>query len=87
MKAKQLPVVVDVVMWNGKNLQELKALADGNADRKHITLGADRKVAVLHSYYGISMAFIGDYVLKNPAGEIQICKADAFRRTYASHDS
>lgn len=85
-KFRKKPVVIDAILWNGKNFMEVKAFAglavkmeEMSSGGKAIvvtTLETERELNTVHA------AAVGDYIIKGIKGEFYPCKPDIFEETY-----
>lgn len=84
MKLKQLPVTVEAAKWDGKNISELQSLTIGSPTNKRVSLGPCKKVVILHTVYGNSMIYIGDFLVKDPSGDVQVCNRELAPKLYGA---
>lgn len=87
-KFRKKPVVVDVVEYNGLNVEEIKSFV---GDKCEIEIhdgawkaGAGPVVAevIIHTLEGDMHVSKGDYIIKGVQGEFYPCKPDIFHETY-----
>lgn len=77
MKYRKLPVVIDAMLYDGKNINEvMDFLGLKNASRD---FGNGLHI---HTLEGTHHASIGDYIIKGVKGEFYPCKPDIFNATY-----
>ena len=88
---KKKPVAVEVFIFNKdaevmapkwflKAVQNEKIFIDRMLeDERSVVYGC-----TIHSQYGKLRAYIGDYILKGPSGEIWPCKKKMFKKLYES---
>ncbi|WP_202988175.1 hypothetical protein [Pseudomonas typographi] len=90
-KFSKKPVVIDAVLWTGKNLQEVIAFIDGPPDVRSTHAGEkwedyERIVAAhglkIYTLEGKMSASVGDWIIKGVKGELYPCKPDIFEMTY-----
>ena len=90
MKYRKKPVVIEAVLWTGKNHREIWNFLTGKED-EYIRTDADTfyidhsKVEgglVINTLEGEHIASIGDYIIKGVNGEFYPCKPDIFEKTY-----
>lgn len=86
---KKKPVAVEVFIFNKeaevmapkwflKAVQNEKIFIDRRLeDERSVVYGC-----TIHSQYGKLRAYIGDYILKGPSGEIWPCKKKMFKKLY-----
>jgi hypothetical protein len=89
-KYRKLPIVIDALIWNGKNHRSMfNFLGGSNSD--HISTSGENfyidhgKVEgglMLKTLEGEHKASVGDYVIKGISGEFYPCKPDIFKATY-----
>ena len=77
-KYRKKPVIVEVVIWTGNNIDEVKELAK-NAVEHIIFVDNNLYIETLEGNMNVS---IGDYIIKGIAGEFYPCKPDIFKETY-----
>lgn len=93
-KYRKKPVVIEAVLWNGKNLKEIidfTGLHESAAKKwnlqDHDNWEKYEKIVEteglkIFTLEGPLMASIGDYIIKGVAGEFYPCKPDIFEKTY-----
>lgn len=64
---KKKPVAVEVFIFIDRRLEDERSVVYG---------------CTIHSQYGKLRAYIGDYILKGPSGEIWPCKKKMFKKLY-----
>lgn len=79
MKFRKKPVVIEAVLWTGKNVTEI---SDFIKDPKDFTLEDFDRVVVIHTLEGKMTAQPGDWIIKGVKGEFYPCKPDIFDATY-----
>lgn len=75
MKYKKKPVVIDAVLFNGKNWAEIECFVPCG---KYNDDGSFQ-IQTLEGEYKCS---IGDWIIKGVNGEFYPCKPDIFEKTY-----
>jgi hypothetical protein len=87
MKYRKKPVVIEAVVWNGKNFDEVMDFMQEfhgskfnyeNAEEYAIKSGE----LSIRTLEGIHTASPGDYIIKGVKGEFYPCKPDIFAMTY-----
>ena len=77
MKFRKKPVVIDAVMWTGKNIDSICTFMGNrniNWDSVH---GLN-----IHTLEGNMHASEGDWIIRGVSGEYYPCKPDIFDKTY-----
>jgi|WetSurMetagenome_2_1015567.scaffolds.fasta_scaffold1323416_2 hypothetical protein len=91
MKYRKRPIVIEAIVWNGKNLDEIITFCEGNAKYEGMSSGGGSIVIeTLESNKNISTrhaASIGDYIIKGIQGEFYPCKPDIFELTYEKYEN
>lgn len=92
MKYRKKPVVIEAIIWSGKNHREMfNFLTNNTMTDKPISPCEDSfyidhsKVVgglVIRTLRGERLANIGDYIIKGVNGEFYPCKPDIFEKTY-----
>lgn len=89
MKYQRKPAVVEAFRfsadvevvapdWFMKEIQKEKVIID-----RSLVDGAVRVYGcTLHTRYGRARAIVGDYIIREPSGEIRPCKESHFKREY-----
>lgn len=85
-KYRKKPVVIEAVLWSGKNTDEVKEFTQGKARYRewfqHNESGVDKDKLEIATLEGVITASIGDYIIKGVQGEFYPCKPDIFEATY-----
>lgn len=85
MRFRKKPVEVEAIVWNGHNVDEIKAFCNG-AERFETTdkdvNGNTNYFLYIHTLEGKMYSSIGDYIIKGVNGEFYPCKPDIFEKTY-----
>ena len=76
-KFRKKPVVIDAVQWKGGNIGEAEGFLEGNVDRVNVL-----EPIRIKTLEGITVANVGDYLIKGIQGEFYACKPDIFEQTY-----
>lgn len=90
MKYRKKPVVIEAIIWDGKNLEEVMKFLNSEFRYEPLTeyvtqkftystMGNDLRIVTLE---GLMKASIGDYIIKGVNGEYYPCKPDIFEKTY-----
>jgi len=87
MKFIKMPVEIDAVEWNGRNLLDVIRFTGQNAsalsykweDYEDLVSRDGLKIFTLE---GVMKASIGDWIIKGVNGEHYPCKPDIFAKTY-----
>lgn len=91
---RKKPVVIEAVLWTGKNHREMWNFLTGKVD-EYMTayedtfyIDHDKVVGglIIRTRAGEQAANIGDYIIKNDAGEFFPCRPDIFEATYERMD-
>ena len=88
VKFRKKPVVVDVVEYNGLNVEEIKSFVGDKCEIEihdgAWNVGAGPVVAevIIHTLEGDMHVSKGDYIIKGVQGEFYPCKPDIFHETY-----
>ena len=80
MKFRKRPVVIDAVIWTGKNISEISKFMGGSI---HYMKNDDLFIGTLE---GDHKANIGDWIIKGVKGEFYPCKPEIFIKTYERAD-
>lgn len=93
----KLPVTVEVIQWDGKNLKEVTSFISGKpVDLSEYAAvfaweryeeGILDKGLNINTFEGEMKASIGDYIIKGVNGEFYLCKPDIFNKTYKESNS
>lgn len=78
-KFKKIPVVIEAILWDGKNETHTKIITSFGANR---TERGEDEVLRIETLEGIMRAQKGDWIIKGVKGEIYPCKPDIFAQTY-----
>lgn len=90
-KYRKKPVVIEAVLWNGKNLLEVTRFMSGyfELERAIDRERFDDYISIvendglkINTLEGVMNANIGDYIIKGIQGEFYPCKPDIFEATY-----
>ena len=73
------PVTIEAIQWTGKNLREVIAFTDGQADEA-------RDGLKIYTLEGKMLANVGDWIIRGVKGEYYPCKPDIFEATYSPAD-
>ena len=86
---RKKPVEVDVVLWDGQNVNEVMELVDFDLlpnPNGHVNPGIGHVPALgtldIPTLEGTMVAQPGDYIIKGVAGELYPCKPEIFEATY-----
>ena len=93
MKYRKKPIVIDALLWDGKDHRGMYEFLGGNPannievnnDDFHIDHGLVRGGLVIKTSEGDMVANIGDYIIKEPFDKergFYPCKPDIFKLTY-----
>lgn len=94
MQFRKKPVIISAVRWAGTNLHEvLPFIQDGKEDFSHLPAPKDGAAPgigllpisgelVIPTHSGDQLAEIGDWIIRDIAGEFYPCKPDIFDATY-----
>ena len=75
-KYRKKPVVIDAVLWTGKNDLEVLEFMGTFAQILRT------KEIMIDTLEGTMLASVGDYIIKGVNGEFYPCKPDIFEKTY-----
>jgi len=78
MKYRKKPVIVDAVLWTGKNFAECINFCPPLLSE---TYRGDERLTI-PTLEGKMTAETGDYIIKGIKGEFYPCKPDIFKQTY-----
>ena len=89
MKYRKIPVVIEAIQWNGRNLKEIKDFV-GESLEYEIYDAAWRAGTgtppqthmAIKTLEGEMQVSKGDYIIKGVHGEFYPCKPDIFAKTY-----
>lgn len=93
----KLPVIVEAIQWDGKNLKEVTSFISGKpvdlseyaavfAWERYENIISDKGLTI-NTLEGDMKASIGDYIIKGVNGEFYPCKPDIFNKTYHESNS
>ena len=91
-KFRKKPVVIDAIIWDGKNFDEIShftgdwhghKLAHEDAEEAAIKTGC----LYITTLEGDMKAAKGDFIIKGVNGEFYPCKPDIFEKTYEAVDA
>src|SRR5574344_1575959 len=93
----KLPVTVEAIQWDGKNLKEVTSFISGKpvdlseyaavfAWERYENIISDKGLTI-NTLEGDMKASIGDYIIKGVNGEFYPCKPDIFNKTYQESNS
>ena len=77
-KFRKKPVVIDAVLWTGKNDAEVDAFLGPSSQRR---LGHETEIKI-ETLEGGMIARAGDWIIRGVKGELYPCKPDIFAATY-----
>ena len=77
MKFRKKPVVIDAILWSGKNLEEARSFI-----QSYIFFSEDFSQLMIQTLEGDMWAFSGDWIIKGVNGEFYPCKPDIFPKIY-----
>lgn len=83
MKYIKKPVIIEAVIWTGKNVEEIDAFVKGS-EKMYDFVGDG---LYIHTLEGSMRASVGDYIIKGIKDEFYPCKPDIFKLTYTDADS
>ena len=72
------PIVVEVVLWDGGNVEEVNAFFDDGLDEEFLPDAP----FVIETSDGDVVANVGDWIIRGEDGEFHPCKPDTFEATY-----
>jgi hypothetical protein len=75
-KYRKRPVVVDVVLYDGKNKAEIDAFVG-----RDLVRNPDGSL-IIPTLEGQHIASVGDFIIRGVHGENYPCKPDIFEKTY-----
>ena len=87
MKFRKKPVVIEAVLWTGKNWKEMNDYLPVNGkwwmkDGSLWNMKDQFQPIMLETLEGVMQADIGDWIIKGVKGEFYPCKPDIFKETY-----
>ena len=87
MKFRKKPIVIDAVIWNGKNFDEIMNFINEKHGHKLAYENAEEAAIKSKSIYintleGVMKATESDYIIKGVNGEFYPCKPDIFLKSY-----
>jgi hypothetical protein len=77
MKFRKKPIVIEACVWEGKNLESIKAVMGEDFPGRPLGLAL-----VVPTLEGDVCADPGDWIIKGVKGEFYPCKPDIFVMTY-----
>jgi len=83
-KYRKKPVVIDAILWTGKNFEECSNFITDKNYRRIDRLTGKLRIKTLE---GTMLADVGDYIIKGVKGEFYPCKPDIFEMTYEPADT
>lgn len=86
-KYRKKPVVIEAVLWTGKNLKEVLDFTGRHHSVKDMQWNDLNNMVIteglkIFTLEGKMSANIGDYIIKGVKGEFYPCKPDIFHQTY-----
>lgn len=83
MKYRKKPVVIDAILYNGKNVHEVLCFLNDNIGKTPESMrhNSDNQI-MIKTLEGTMLASVGDYIIKGVNGEYYPCKPDIFEKTY-----
>jgi hypothetical protein len=92
-KYRKLPVVIDALLWGGKNQNEMFNFLTGGMEQNVTLEGETFRIdlvnggcqvgnLIIKTKEGDMRADIGDYIIKGVNGEFYPCKPEIFQKTY-----
>lgn len=87
MKFRKKPVVIEAVLWTGKNLKEVSNFLPVNGkwwmkDGSLLNVKEQFQPIIIETLEGEMQVSIGDWIIKGIKGEFYPCKPDIFKETY-----
>lgn len=79
-KYRKLPVEINAVIWNGRNVAEVDSFLGLDA-LFHFDENGIKQLRI-KTLEGLMDASIGDYIIRGVNGEHYACKPDVFVKTY-----
>lgn len=79
-KYRKLPVEINAVIWNGRNVEEVDSFL-GLDSLFHFDENGIKQLRI-KTLEGLMDASIGDYIIRGVNGEHYACKPDVFVKTY-----
>jgi len=93
MKYRKKPVVIEALLWDGKDHRGMHDFLEGgnksmnsNGRSFYIDHSQIEGGLVIKTLEGEHLATIGDYIIKCVKGEFYPCKPDIFNLTYEKVD-
>ena len=77
-KFRKKPVVIEAVLWTGRNVEEVNAFINEGQDEETLP----GRPIVIETLEGDVTAQVGDWIIKGVAGEFYPCKPNIFEQTY-----
>lgn len=81
MKYRKKPVVVEAVLFDGKNHDKVRDFAN-NGD----VVSVRQYIVEIRTLEGTMVGNVGDWIIKGVKGEFYPCKPDIFEMTYEAVD-
>ena len=78
MKYRKKPIVIDAILWNGRNVWEVIEFIDNETFYEF----SEQDTLSIDTLEGRMMVNEGDYIIKGVNGEFYPCKPDIFEKTY-----
>jgi hypothetical protein len=78
MKYRKKPVVIEAVLWDGKNFQDIEQLLEVGDGKRSISYSNQVDWLEIHTLEGTMKANKGDYIIRGVKGELYPCKPDIF---------
>ena len=72
------PVQIEAVQWTGENTDEIKQFATSD---ENVSFQGGNTLFV-NTNHGLTVAEVGDYIIKSSKGEFYPCKPDVFAEKY-----
>ena len=85
MKYRKKPVEIEAIVWNGENIDEVRAFCGHNAHFHYTYTSFENQPQinlVLVTLEGEMQTKPGYYIVKGVEGEVYPCRADIFAKTY-----
>jgi len=87
MQYRKKPVVIEAIVWTGKNFDEAMNFMKNSGGHKGAYEDAEElalktKQLKINTLKGTMTASVGDYIIKGIKGEFYHCKPDIFESTY-----
>ena len=78
MKYRKKPIVIDAILWNGRNSWEVIDFINNET----LYLFTEQDTLRINTLEGCMKVNLGDYIIKGVNGEFYPCKPDIFEKTY-----